>query len=155
MMIEGSLVTIAVLAWLFLRLAQEGDLRQELLERGQEVISFDPLLVGESADPAAFTTRRPDVAHYECYNKALAADRVQDLATVVAWARSHAASGQVNLVGQGRWGVLALLARPALEGVGRTAIDLHEFDYGDESDVPDDLHLPGVLVLLLLNPLPA
>lgn len=34
MMIEGSLVTIAALAWLFLRLAQEGELRQELLERG-------------------------------------------------------------------------------------------------------------------------
>jgi putative membrane protein len=34
MMIEGSLVTIVALAWLFLRLAQEGDVRQELLERG-------------------------------------------------------------------------------------------------------------------------
>jgi cytochrome c oxidase assembly factor CtaG len=34
MMIEGSLVTIGVLAWLFLRLAQEGELRQELLEQG-------------------------------------------------------------------------------------------------------------------------
>ena len=34
MMIEGSLVTIAALAWLFLRLAHEGELRQELLERG-------------------------------------------------------------------------------------------------------------------------
>lgn len=34
MMIEGSLVTIGALAWLFLRLAQEGELRQELLERG-------------------------------------------------------------------------------------------------------------------------
>jgi putative membrane protein len=34
MMLEGSLVTLAALAWLFLRLAQEGDLRQELLERG-------------------------------------------------------------------------------------------------------------------------
>jgi cytochrome c oxidase assembly factor CtaG len=34
MMIEGSLVTIAALAWLFLRLASEGELRQELLERG-------------------------------------------------------------------------------------------------------------------------
>jgi cytochrome c oxidase assembly factor CtaG len=37
MMIEGSLVTIGALAWLFLRLAEEGELRQELLERG-----FDP-----------------------------------------------------------------------------------------------------------------
>ena len=34
MMIEGSLVTICALAWLFLRLAQEGELRQQLLERG-------------------------------------------------------------------------------------------------------------------------
>jgi putative membrane protein len=34
MMIEGSIVTLAALAWLFLRLAAEGELRQELLERG-------------------------------------------------------------------------------------------------------------------------
>jgi putative membrane protein len=34
MMVEGSLVTIGALAWLFLRLAAEGELRQELLERG-------------------------------------------------------------------------------------------------------------------------
>jgi putative membrane protein len=34
MMVEGSLVTLAALAWLFLRLAREGELRQELLERG-------------------------------------------------------------------------------------------------------------------------
>jgi cytochrome c oxidase assembly factor CtaG len=34
MMVVGSLVTIAALAWLFLRLAREGELRQELLERG-------------------------------------------------------------------------------------------------------------------------
>ncbi len=34
MMLEGSLVTIGALAWLFLRLAAEGELRQELIERG-------------------------------------------------------------------------------------------------------------------------
>ncbi len=34
MMVEGSLVTLGALAWLFLRLAAEGQLRQELLERG-------------------------------------------------------------------------------------------------------------------------
>jgi cytochrome c oxidase assembly factor CtaG len=34
MMIEGSLVTIVALAWLFLRLGREGEVRQELLERG-------------------------------------------------------------------------------------------------------------------------
>src|SRR5262245_2597381 len=34
MMVEGSLVTIAALAWLFLKLAAEGELRQKLLEEG-------------------------------------------------------------------------------------------------------------------------
>jgi putative membrane protein len=34
MMIEGSIVTIVALAWLFLRMAREGELRQDLLERG-------------------------------------------------------------------------------------------------------------------------
>lgn len=34
MMIEGSIVTLLALAWLFLRMAGEGELRQRLLERG-------------------------------------------------------------------------------------------------------------------------
>src|SRR3954468_1823716 len=34
MMVEGSLVTILALAWLFLRLGAEGELRQRLLEKG-------------------------------------------------------------------------------------------------------------------------
>ena len=36
MMLEGSLVTILGLAWLFLKLAEEGELRQRLLESGHE-----------------------------------------------------------------------------------------------------------------------
>ena len=34
MMAEGSFVTLGVLAWLFLRMAAEGELRQRLLEQG-------------------------------------------------------------------------------------------------------------------------
>ena len=36
MMLEGSLVTVVAIAWLFLRMAQEGEIRQELLERGHD-----------------------------------------------------------------------------------------------------------------------
>jgi putative membrane protein len=36
MMLEGSVVTIVAIAWLFLRMAQEGEIRQELLERGHD-----------------------------------------------------------------------------------------------------------------------
>ena len=34
MMLEGSIVTIVAIAWLFLRMAQEGEVRQELIESG-------------------------------------------------------------------------------------------------------------------------
>jgi hypothetical protein len=114
-----------------------------LLDRGQSVVGFDPLLVGESQDPAAPASRRPSTVHYDCYNPSLAADRAQDLATVIAWARALADVREVNLVAQGP---LALLARPELEGLSRTAIDLEGFDYGDgSSEVPPGLDLPGVL----------
>jgi putative membrane protein len=36
MMLEGSLVTVVAIAWLFLRMAQEGEVRQTLLERGHD-----------------------------------------------------------------------------------------------------------------------
>jgi cytochrome c oxidase assembly factor CtaG len=43
MMVEGSLVTLAALAWLFLKLAAEGELRQELIEQG-----YDPAQVARA-----------------------------------------------------------------------------------------------------------
>ena len=36
MMVEGSIVTLGVLAWLFLKMAQESELRQRLLEQGMD-----------------------------------------------------------------------------------------------------------------------
>jgi hypothetical protein len=117
-----------------------------LLAVGQNVIGFDPFLIGESADPAAFRTRRPDTLHYETYNPALAADRMQDLATVLAWLQARPDALEVSLIGQGTAGPLALLARPALQGIARTAVDLHGFDYGEGSaEIPAALDLPGVL----------
>ena len=117
-----------------------------LLRRGQSVVAFDPLFVGESADPSSPAARRPATVHYETYNKALAADQMQDLATVSAWARSRPDVREVNIAGLGRAGVQVLLARPSLEGLARTTVDLHEFDPGDGSTpITPDLDLPGLL----------
>jgi putative membrane protein len=43
MMAEGSIITLAVLAWLFLRLGAEGELRQRLIEEG-----YDPKQVARA-----------------------------------------------------------------------------------------------------------
>jgi hypothetical protein len=46
----------------------------------------------------------------------------------------------------GRSGPQVLLARPALEGLARTAVDLHAFDPGDGSvEIAPELDLPGLL----------
>lgn len=117
-----------------------------LLERGQSVVAFDPLFVGESLDPSNPVRSRPATVHYETYNPALAADQMQDLATVVAWARAQTDVREISLVGQGRAGAQVLIARPALEGIARTAIDLHNFSEGDGSaSLPAELDLPGLL----------
>lgn len=117
-----------------------------LRERGINVIAFDPLFVGESFDPKKPAHRRPEAVHFDCYNPALAQDQIQDLATVVAWARSKSTIGEVAIYARGGPAVQALLALPQLEGISRAFIDLEGFDYGDGSGlVPPELDLPGVL----------
>ena len=119
---------------------------ESLLNAGQIVAGFDPLLVGEQADPGNPRASRPQTVHYEAYNKVLLADQAQDLATVLGWARRQPAIREVNLAAIEGSGPIALLSLPLLEGVARTYVDLEEFDYGDGTqEIPPALDLPGVL----------
>ncbi len=116
-----------------------------LLDLGQSVVLFDPLLVGESSDPSNPIAKRPTTTHYETYNPSLAADQMQDLATVLAWARSRPDVREVSLVGLGRSAAQALIARPALEGLARTAVDLHDFEENQGAGaMPAELDLSGL-----------
>ncbi|WP_422930419.1 alpha/beta hydrolase [Singulisphaera sp. PoT] len=124
---------------------QFSPLVKALLERGQGVVGFDPLMVGESFDPASPALRRPETVHYETYNPSLCGDQLQDLATVLAWARSQPDVREVSLVAQGAAGPQVLLARPALQGLARTVIDLDNFEPGKVTgEFPRNLDLPGM-----------
>ena len=104
-----------------------------------------PLFVGESIDPARPLAHRPDTVHFETYNPSLAADQMQDLATVLSWARSQADVREVSLVGQGLAGPQVLLARPQLEGLNRTFVDLSGWqDVDGSGPLPPALDLPGL-----------
>jgi Acetyl xylan esterase (AXE1) len=94
-----------------------------LLAHGHEVVGFDPLLVGESLDPRDPATHRPEAVHFETYNPCLAADQMQDLATVLAWCRAQGDVREVNLVALDTAGYQALVARPVLEGLARTVVE--------------------------------
>ena len=124
---------------------QPSELARALLAAGQSVVGFDPLFVGESIDPAAPVSHRPETVHFDTYNPSLAADQIQDLATVLSWARSQADVREVSLIGLGLAGPQVLLARPMLEGLARTMVDLGGFQETDGSGaIPPALDLPGL-----------
>lgn len=120
------------------------ELVQALLDRGQTVVGFDPLFVGESIDPAKPIAHRPDVAHFATYNPTVAADQMQDLSTVAAWAGALPDVREVSLIARGDAGFQALIARPMLQGLARTAIDLDGRDDDDSGEFPPALDLPGL-----------
>jgi hypothetical protein len=118
---------------------------RELLARGHDVVGFDPLFVGESLDSRNPIARRPDTEHFETYNPSLAADQLQDLATVCAWARAQAGVREVNLIGDDLAGLQVLLARPLLDGLARTVCEVNGLRHpGDKRPFPPALDLPGM-----------
>jgi dienelactone hydrolase len=118
---------------------------QALLALGQNVVGFDPLFVGESLDFRAPVARRPETVHFETYNPVVAADQMQDLATVIAWAKAQPDVREINLIGGDLSGPQALLVRPLLEGIARTAIELRDLpDAASTLAYPPALDLPGL-----------
>ncbi len=124
---------------------EPSELVRELLALGQSVVGFDPLFVGESLDSRKPVARRPETAHFETYNPVVAADQIQDLATVLAWARAQADVREVSLIGQELSGPQVLLARPLLEGLARTVVELKDLpDSGSSAAYPPAIALPGL-----------
>jgi hypothetical protein len=120
------------------------ELVRALVALGHEVVGFDPIFVGEALDPRDPVPHRPEAVHFETYNPAPAAEQMQDLATVLAWCRAQDDVREVNLVAQDGAGHQALLARPILEGLARTVIDLSDLPQVRKSDEsPATIDLPG------------
>jgi len=125
-------------------MGEPSELVRALLALGHEVVGFDPIFVGESLDPRDPVPHRPETAHFETYNPAPAAEQMQDLATVLAWCRAREDVREVNLVAQGDAGYQALLARPVLEGLARTVIELPAWRRSRKPDEwPATIDLPG------------
>jgi hypothetical protein len=75
----------------------------------------------------------------------LAADQIQDLATVLAWARDQRDVREVSLIGQELSGLQVLLARPLLEGIARTVVESRDLpDPNSPAAYPAALDLPGL-----------
>jgi hypothetical protein len=124
---------------------------QHLLEGGALVIAPDMFLPDVAPDdPQA--AHRPHVKNEDTfppffygYNRAVLAERVRDLLTVVNFATSRRLPA-VHLLALGRAGVWGLLARAlAGDAITRASLDLDAFDFTDVRDPFDPMMLPGAL----------
>jgi dienelactone hydrolase len=80
------------------------------------------------------------------YNRTLLADRVHDILTAVAYARSLPGVKRVHLVGFGKAGPWVVLARALCgDAVDRTAADLNGFRFEQILSTDDEMMQPGAL----------
>jgi hypothetical protein len=80
------------------------------------------------------------------YNRPLPANRVHDVLTAVAFARSHEKTKAVHLVGFEKAGPWVLLARGLCgDAVSRTAADVNRFRFDGVRTLSDEMLLPGAL----------
>lgn len=141
---NGSTVVLVTPNGISGLLGPDGGLKpivSQVINAGASVIAFDPLFSGANADPNGVATKRPATVHFDCYNPTLAQDHAQDLATVVAFAKSRFETQRVHLAGIDGGGELALWVRPVLSGLGRTMIDLNTKD--KPSETPAELKFVG------------
>jgi hypothetical protein len=124
---------------------------QQLVDAGDYVLEVAAYGTGEfpsRGDVAAPTTRKssnpPYSGYFNGYNRTTMANRVHDLLTGIAFARTLPGVLEVRLVASGEAGPAAVLARAlAGDAVTKAAIDLGGFDFDQVKGDADAGFLPG------------
>ena len=117
-------------------------LAKTLLDQRISVIVMDTFLTGELANPEAAAARKHTANHFSTYNRTDLQERVQDVITTCAFAHNHNKGRKVVLIGEGRAGILALLAAPAADATFADADGLDAAS--DEVLLSSELFVPGI-----------
>jgi hypothetical protein len=129
---------------------------RKLLDQKMAILASDLFLTGEmlaSGQPPTLPKLEqkyhqsvPCAAYTFGYNRTVLAQRVHDLLTLIAFARTSVKAREVHLLGFREAGVWALLAR-TLSGdlVDRAVLDLDDFDFHQVDRFDHPMMLPGAL----------
>jgi len=118
-------------------------LAKELVHRGFSVLLPDLFLTGELADPDLAKTRQYSEKFYlTYYNRTDVQERVQDLITACAFAKTYVKARHVIISGADRSGLPVLLAAPAADAIVADCAGLDSSS--DEALMAQDLFLPGI-----------
>jgi dienelactone hydrolase len=119
---------------------------QTILDKQASILAVDVFGTGEF-EGAKLPPINDKFAGYTFgYNRPLLANRVHDILTAVAFAKSHDETRTVHLVGFGKAGPWAALARALCrDAVARTAVDFDQFRFEKVRTTSDEMMLPGAL----------
>ncbi len=112
-------------------------LAESLVKTGHPVVAVS-LFAGRDTKGGA------KVAFISTFNRTDAANRVQDILTAVAYARGQDNKARLALVGLGKAGPLALLARAYAPALARLAADADTFNSDTDEAFIKDLPIPGI-----------
>jgi hypothetical protein len=117
-----------------------------ILDGGGAVLAVDVFGTGELT-PEKPMVLNPRFAGYTFgYNRPLLSQRCHDVLTAVGFARGQKGVKKTHLLGRGKAGPWALLARGlAGDAVARTAADADQFRFEKVRAVSDEMMLPGAL----------
>ena len=117
-----------------------------ILDSGAAVLGIDALGTGELAFPKAPGVNEKFAGYTFGYNRPLLAQHVHDILTAVAFARKQEGVTTVHLLGRGKAGPWAILAR-SLSGkaVTRLAADVDQFRFDRIKTTNDEMMLPGAV----------
>lgn len=119
---------------------------RELARKRASIIALDALGTGKRSKSARFAINDRFAGYTFGYNAPLVAERVQDILTAVAYAKSSKKGKNIHLVGFGEAGPWVALARGLCgDTVARTAVDMNNFRFEQILSIQDPMMLPGAL----------
>lgn len=117
-----------------------------ILDRKSAIFAIDCLGTGENGAGQARPVDQRYAGYTFGYNRPVLAERVNDVLTAVAFAKTVQKAKTIHLIGFDEAGPWVVLAR-ALAGdtVARTAVDLNQFRFENVRTTNDEMMLPGAL----------
>jgi len=117
---------------------------KQIIENKSHILAPDVFMTGEFKDAEAPAPSQQFAGFTFGYNRPLLANRVHDILTAVAMARTI--NNRVHLLGFGKAGPWVLLARGLCgDAVARTVVDANQFDFDQVKTTSDEMMLPGAL----------
>src|SRR5262249_51475431 len=119
---------------------------QTILDKQAAILAVDVFGTGEF-EGAKLPPINDNFAGYTFgYNRPLLANRVHDILTTAAFAKSHDETKTVHLVGFDKAGPWVAMARAlSRDAVARTAVDFDQFRFEKVRTTSDEMMLPGAL----------